>query len=935
MTDVLRVLLAEDKATDADLVVRELRRAGFEPEWRRVDTEADYLAALTPDLDIILSDYEMGQFDAPNALRLLRERRFDIPFIIVSGTIGEETAVAAMKEGASDYLLKDRLTRLGPAVRRALDQRTERRERGRAEVELKRFVSANPVVIYALAVKDGVLEYVWTSDNIKRLTGHDVQDARGMGWWAANIHPDEREHVLALHAPPYVLDDLLLEYRFQRKDGSWFWVRDEKRLLRDAAGQPTEVVGSWVDITESKQTEAALAESEARLRLAMDAAAMGHWELDLATGRVIGSPNHFALFGLHPDEASSTFETWRGLVHPEDLDRVLEAMEIGRRGRTTVASEYRIRRADDRRINWLSVTGRFLYDAHGEAVRFIGVVFDVTERRQTEDLRAMQHAVTAVLADSRSVSAAAPGIIEAVCAIVGGDFGALWEIDRQGQQLRCADLWRRPGLPAAELEAQTRSITFAPGFGLLGRVWASRAPIAVADLRRDPDFLRADLAAAAGLRGAFGFPILLRGEVLGVLDFLGRHKLDPEPELLARLSAIGSQIGQFIEHRRAEEQLLQAQKMEAVGQLAGGIAHDFNNLLGVILGYAQLAARELGPEHKANRRIDAVCKAAERAAALTRQILTFSRQQVVETRVCDLNHVVEDIEKMLRRLIGEDLQLDVSLGGGLGRVRADPGQLEQVIMNLAVNARDAMPKGGRLVIETANVDLDETYARSHPEVRPGRYVMLAIGDTGEGMDAKTLARIFEPFFTTKGPGRGTGLGLAVVFGIVKQSFGFVSVYSEPGRGSTFKVYLPRVEDQESTLPAISREGPKGGSETVLVLEDEDALRGIVVEILREAGYTVLEATQPAAAAAIAAHSSQAIHLLLTDVVLPGQSGPETAIQLRDACPGMRVLLMSGYTDRLVGGQRSAGVALPFLSKPFTIDALLRKVREVLDQEGPV
>jgi signal transduction histidine kinase len=243
--------------------------------------------------------------------------------------------------------------------------------------------------------------------------------------------------------------------------------------------------------------------------------------------------------------------------------------------------------------------------------------------------------------------------------------------------------------------------------------------------------------------------------------------------------------------------------MEAVGQLAGGIAHDFNNLLSVILGYAQLAVRELGPEHKTIRRLDAVCKAADRAAALTRQILTFSRQQNAETRVCDVNHIVEDMERMLRRLIGEDVRLAVALDQDVGRVRADPGQLEQVIMNLAVNARDAMPRGGRLVLETSNVELDEAYAQSHAGVSPGAYVVLAISDTGEGMEPAILARIFEPFYTTKGPGKGTGLGLAVVFGIVKQSGGFLSVYSEPGRGSTFRVFLPRVFEEE--MPVSSRD----------------------------------------------------------------------------------------------------------------------------------
>jgi CheY-like chemotaxis protein len=286
---------------------------------------------------------------------------------------------------------------------------------------------------------------------------------------------------------------------------------------------------------------------------------------------------------------------------------------------------------------------------------------------------------------------------------------------------------------------------------------------------------------------------------------------------------------------------------------------------------------------------------------------------------------------MLRRLIGEDVRLDVVLGEGLGRVRADPGQLEQVIMNLAVNARDAMPSGGRLVIETSNVDLDEPYARSHPEVRPGPYVMLTVGDTGVGMQPATLARIFEPFFTTKEPGKGTGLGLAVVYGIVKQSGGSLFVYSEPGRGSTFKIYLPRTDAPESKEQMTALDAAAGGSEIVLLVEDEQALRAIVAETLRMAGYTVLEASDPKEALVVAAQSQPPIQLVITDVVLPGQSGPETANQIRNAQPGVRVLLMSGYTDRLLDGNALVEPGTPFLSKPFTIDALLRKVRAVLDR----
>ncbi len=621
-------------------------------------------------------------------------------------------------------------------------------------------------------------------------------------------------------------------------------------------------------------------------------------------------------------------------MHPDDLERALSAMEIGRRERSTVILEHRIRRADTGRITWLSVAGRFVSDGQRNAVRFLGVVFDVTERRQAERLRGMQHAVTRVLADSASLREAATAVIQAVCEIVGAEFGALWEVDRAGGQLRCADVWRRPGLEADDLEAQTRQMTLAPGAGLPGRVWVGSTPLVIPDVGGGDDIPRGTAAAKAGLRSAFGLPILLRGEVQGVLDFLGHHRLDPEPELLAMLSAIGSQIGQFIEHRSAEQQLLQAQKMEAVGQLAGGIAHDFNNLLSVILGYAQLAARDLGPEHKANRRLEAISKAAERAAALTRQILTFSRKQAVDTRLCDLNRIVEEMETMLRRLIGEDVRLVVALGEGLGRVRADPGQLEQVIMNLAVNARDAMPSGGRLVIETENVDLDEAYARSHPEIHAGPHVMLAVSDTGEGIGPGALGRIFEPFFTTKGPGKGTGLGLSVVFGIVKQSRGTISVYSEPGLGSTFKIHLPRSVATEAPTPTGAPEPARGGSETVLLVEDEDALRAVVGEALREAGYEVLEAPDSQAAILVGARSGQEIQLLISDVVLPGQSGPDLAARLRESRPGLRVLLMSGYTDRMLNGGSAVEAGTPFLGKPFTLDALLRKVREVLDKPGP-
>ncbi len=383
--------------------------------------------------------------------------------------------------------------------------------------------------------------------------------------------------------------------------------------------------------------------------------------------------------------------------------------------------------------------------------------------------------------------------------------------------------------------------------------------------------------------------------------------------------------------RRLEAQLLQSQKMESVGRLAGGVAHDFNNLLGVITGYGDLLQRDIGPRHPSFGRVEEIRKAAERAAALTRQLLAFSRKQVLEPRVLDLNAIVSDIEKMLHRIIGEDVQLITVFGESLGRVEADPGQMEQVIVNLAVNARDAMPRGGKLIIETRNVDLDEAYARRRPDARSGPHVMLAISDTGHGMSAETLSHMFEPFFTTKEKGKGTGLGLAMVYGIVRQSGGHVTAYSELGRGTTFKVYLPRFEAQEETVPDAKATGPPpSGTETILLIEDEASLRLMIREILASAGFEVLEGPTPEEGMAAARDHPGPIHMVLTDVVLPRMSGRQVAEALQSSRPEARVLFMSGYTDDAISHHGILDAGVHFLQKPFTTDALLRKVREVLD-----
>jgi signal transduction histidine kinase/ActR/RegA family two-component response regulator len=385
--------------------------------------------------------------------------------------------------------------------------------------------------------------------------------------------------------------------------------------------------------------------------------------------------------------------------------------------------------------------------------------------------------------------------------------------------------------------------------------------------------------------------------------------------------------------RRSEEQLRQAQKLEAIGRLAGGVAHDFNNLLTAIMGHSHFLHQRFESDDPAARDAEDILKAAERAASLTRQLLAFSRQQILEPKVLDLNVIITDLDRMLRRLIGEDIDLVTAPLKDLGQVKADPGQIEQVLINLVVNARDAMPDGGKLTIETANVDLDEGYAQARIDLTPGRYVMVAVSDNGCGMSRETASRIFEPFFTTKPMGQGTGLGLSTVHGIVKQSEGHIEVYTELGQGTTFKVYLPRVEEVAEDRPVAQPEVlDHPGHGTILLVEDEDIIRRVIVTSLRMSGYTVIEATDGSDAISVCENRDQPIDLLITDIVMPLMSGPELVRRVRAVRPRLPTLLISGYTDRALVHQGIRGTGMAFLQKPFTPDVLARKVREVLDGE---
>ena len=485
------------------------------------------------------------------------------------------------------------------------------------------------------------------------------------------------------------------------------------------------------------------------------------------------------------------------------------------------------------------------------------------------------------------------------------------------------------------------------GESLSGRVASTGRPLMLRDPANHPD-LDPEHAASMrrfGYRGLLTVPAKIGDRVVGVLSFLTTREEGFSAEDMAIATAFASHAAialensrLLLESRRAYDelaetqgQLEQAQKMDAVGRLAGGVAHDFNNLLTVILGRTDILLHPLPPEDPMRRGIELIQRTAGRAADLTRQLLAFSRKQVLEPVVVDLGVVTTDMKDMLGRLIGEDIALLTSATPGLGQVKADRGQIEQVIMNLAVNARDAMPQGGRLILETANVDLDDDYVRRHVGARPGPHVMLAVSDTGTGIPREIQGQIFEPFFTTKEQGKGTGLGLATVYGIVKQSGGYIEVDSEAGRGTTFRIYLPRLDaapvtEDRSVRPTI---GP-GGTETILLVEDEEGVRELARDILRASGYTVLEARNGAEALLLCERHQGPLDMLLTDVVMPRMSGRELAERLAPLRPDLSVLYMSGYTDDAVirHGVLRAGTA--FLQKPFTPAALVQRVRETLD-----
>jgi two-component system, cell cycle sensor histidine kinase and response regulator CckA len=1070
----LRVLYVEDEPDTVLLLAHALRRAGFDPSGARVQSRDEFLAQLDSPLDLILSDFTMPGFTGLDALRLMKNRKVDIPFIFVSGTIGEEDAVAAMQEGAADYLMKDRLARLGPAIQQALARGRLKIEKLAAEktiVRLASIVESSGEAI--IAVTDEGVITSWNSaaeqlygysaeeicgrnlsmlvpkgrrrtdaaDNAQELTARLKKGAHIGAHETVRVRKDSRRiEVLVSMSPIFdaegavtgtsvIAHDITERKRSERYldaeqavtgiltdardleeagprilkaiaesmrwDIAVLWIIDsDANVLRRmhswhspwanakfveslerntvlemgsgiagrawSAGEPVWESQSRVDadaadsdaayaadadgtraercglhggfglpmrqgpkmlgviefynpmirepdaklvatldniasqicqFCERRHAEAALGASEVQFRELADAMPQIVWTAG-PDGTIDYFNDRWRQFAGCPRGADVAM-SWSDVIHPEDRTRNRNAWAESNRSGAPFEIEVRLIEGKTGRSRWFLSRAVAAVDDKGTVTRWYGTSTDIDDqKRSLEDLRISEE-------HFRNLVLTLPA--------------AVYTTDRTGFitlfNERAATLWgRRPEI------GKDRWTGAAKMFRSDGAPLApDESPMAVA-LREGHCIRGAEIIIERpdGTKSCvLKYPELLRGadgEIVGAVNML----VD------------------LTQMKQMEEQFRQAQKMETVGRLAGGVAHDFNNLLTVINGYGELLLNDLAPQDPKRSLIEEVIRAGERATSLTRQLLAFSRQQVLCPRVLNLNAVLADTASMLRRLVGEDVEMTTIQDPALGNIKADPGQMEQVLLNLAVNARDAMPRGGRLTITTRNVDRTSDQLRGQPENAPGEYVSLTVSDNGCGMDESIRSRIFEPFFTTKGA-NGTGLGLATVFGIVKQSLGTIEVVSEPGRGASFTICIPRVAEPISAAKKPLRSADvTRGSETILLAEDEEGVRTLTRHLLETNGYAVLEASSGAEAMRIFETRSDAIDLLITDVVMPRMSGRELAEQLIEKRPGIKVLYLSGYTNDAVLQHGVRRDQTHFLQKPFNAAGLALKVRNVLN-----
>ena len=883
----LAVLLVEDSPTDV-LLTEEALGQSSRFRLQSCDRLEEALRRLaTAHFDVVLLDLGLPDGQGLETLKRLRRANPHVAVVVLTGKDDEELAEQALHEGAQDYLVKGKADaeQLGRAIRHALE-RNQFEERLRKSEEHFRIL-VEGVKDHAILMLDPAGTVLTWNSGVEHILGYEAKEIIGHSY--ARFFPADD---VARGLPQRILRDTNEAGRYRlegwrvRKDGSEYWSNGSIMPVRNDMGNLRGFAMVTRDMSERKQMEDNLRASEELFRSAFDSTNIPMVVTGIDNRFLRVNTPFIAMFGYSEEEL--LMMSMADITHPDDLQESLnrrKAMLAGECSHFQTEKRYLHK---DGRLLWGRTNVALVRGVSGEQKYYIGQVQDISEGRQVEaDLKLRDRAIQSVthgilIADMRlpdsPIIYASPGF-ERVTGYTASE-----AIGRNCRFLQGRDTDRNT-------VAQLREAILA----------GHPCTVELLNYRKDGSSFWNELSISPVFNG-------------------GRH---PTHFVGVQTDVTG--------RRLLEEQLRQAQKMEAIGRLAGGVAHDFNNLLTVINGYSELIQGRLSADDSVSELARQIGQAGERAAALTRQLLAFSRKQVLEPKVLSLTDIVTDTSRMLQRLIGEDIDLITSLEHSLCNIKADYGQIEQILINLSVNARDAMPQGGRLTIVTANVNLDASTLSGDEDFRPGPSVMLSVTDTGTGMDEATKAHLFEPFFTTKGLGKGTGLGLATVFGIVKQSNGLITVESKPGRGACFKIFLPRVEERQSS----GKSNPelqviRHGNETVLLAEDEPGVLALARHILQLHGYKVLEANNGEKAVEIVQQYQGTIHLLVSDVVMPVLSGRQAAEQVTALRPDTKVLFLSGYTDDTVVRHGVLHAETAFLQKPFTAGALAQKVREVLD-----
>lgn len=751
--------------------------------------------------------------------------------------------------------------------------------------------------------------------------------------------------------------------RHHTQSGGELYVEVVKFPLYNASGQIAGIQGIFWDVTERHYAVMGLRASEARLKEAERLAHLGSWETvlvsleDVSQNPISWSDETYRIFGYRPGEVTVTRDLFVQHIHPEDRPKVQKAIETALKECRAYDVEHRVVRQDGSVRVVLEQAELECDPSTGRPRKFIGTVQDVTaSRRLLKQIEGISHMRESLLLPG-SLETKLKNITDSVVAIFEADFVRIW-ITRKGDLCesgcvhapvregphvcrsrdRCLHLVASSGRYTHTDGAQHRRVPL--GAYKIGKVAAGNNPSFITNnVTQDPQVHNHTWAKELGLAAFAGYRLISnQGEPIGVFALFHKHPISAgEDALLTEVATTASQVIQESHKDEArsslEAQLRQAQKMEAIGRLAGGVAHDFNNMLQVILGNVDLALSEPSVSLSLRESLVEIQKSARHSVDLTRQLLAFARKQTISPQVLNLNDTVSGMLRMLQRLIGEDIQLRWIPAPDLWLVRMDPGQVDQILANLAVNARDAIQADGQVTIETRNVTLDAASTSLHPDCLPGDYVMLSVSDNGCGIDDVARAHIFEPFFTTKELGKGTGLGLATVFGIVKQNNGFINVDSKVGSGSVFKLFLPKIESEPAANKAPLPGRTLRGTETVLLVEDEPQILSLGQRILEQYGYTVLAVRTPAAALALAKQHHRLIDLLITDVVMPGINGKELKQLLTAIQPGLKCLFMSGYTADIIAHHGVLDKGLEFLQKPFTAETLAKRVRQLLESKA--